>query len=367
MEHLTGRGRRLRRAALAAAVAFSPPAAIVGKQLLPPNLAASSKNTPDTHHTRSDNFLLSHKEIITDRDAAIARLIASVPPDPRLAHLRDAEHLRAEATMYSPDDAERRSVRSKSGLQLKQLADATPEHGYGFFAFADIDEGGTEHHRLYVMKKHNGDMRFVKGYKLSMGEKGFGNRKDSGQTPVGLRRFEYTFMGMHGEVVDATRESLPHFKLVVRDANGKPHHFVSTFDGAARREPAAVVTGRLTFDAARGIHLHQSNRTGYWLVSGDTKKWISMLGGPASGACGRMAGADFADAFRYVQAMVKENGVVTQGTPIYIHATPPVMERSRSIMRQPRDAGESASGGRRPDEGDRPRRGFNPFDSRSLN
>jgi hypothetical protein len=322
---------------------------------------------------RSPEFLLTPKQIRADREAAISSLVASVPNDPRLEHLRDAEYLQAESTMYPPGFAEQENVRKKSTAQLAALATVTTDKGYAFFGFADLDQNGAEYHRLYVMQKDNaGILQFVKGYKVSMGENGFGNRKDSGQTPVGLRQFEHAFMGMHGEVVDASRESLPHFKLTTRDAQGGIHHFMSRFDGHARMEPAAVITGRLTIDAERGIHFHVSNRTGYWQIVGRTKKWISLLGGPGSEACGRMAGVDFVDAFRYVRARIKKNDkVISAGTPIYIHATEPVMKRSRDgepqITRDGDVTPTAHSPGKKIPTTPATKETFDPFDNRDKN
>ena len=174
---------------------------------------------------------------------------------------------------------------------------------------------------------------------------------------------------MYGEVVDVLPDNRDSFRHTMR-AHGKLHWFVSKF-GIQNGEPAAVITDRFTIDGQRGIHLHGSNRTGVWRYENGKAIWESRLGGPASGGCGRMAHADIRDLGRYIKLPVWEGKkLLSKGTPIYIHATPAVMQRSvrarsepteeRRMQREPREVSRG-----RPEE--RPRGGFKPPWDQSLN
>mgnify|MGYP001575259025 FL=1 len=326
--------------------------ALVAKKTYGPDVSPVSHT--DTRPEREKKYLLSAEKITALREEAIKSLIASVPEGKKFDHLRhDEERLRAESEMYTPSESEQADVRRKSAAQLPLLALGTETNGYGFFEFADVDESGEEQHRLYVMKKDSqGTMHFVVGFRNSMAEKGFTFKKIEGFTQLGLHYFTHAYEGRYGEVVDVLPDKLGKFKRVHTDANGKDHHFVSDFGGESG-EPPAVITDRYTIDAGRGLHFHGSNLTGKW-ADRIRKIWKSMLRGAKSGACGRMAHADVRVlGTKYIQLRItkpktiNENGkektireIVQHGTPIYIHATPPVIQRSEKRIRA---GGESDS------------------------
>jgi hypothetical protein len=165
-----------------------------------------------------------------------------------------------------------------------------------------------------------------------MAEKGFGNGKNSYQTPIGQQEFQSKFEGVYGQVVVAKKDH-PKLKYFKREyvGGGVVRRFVSDFGHQTVDEPATVVTDRYTINEERGVHFHASNRTGRWHRRGNRKVWVSFLTPRerSTDGCIRMANADVRDmGRRYIKMRVVRDGkVIEPGTPVAIYATPEVMAR----------------------------------------
>lgn len=305
--------------------------------LLIASLAAAQ---PNAHADTLPDFASGLREklratdtIREDRTKAIESLLNTLPQDGKLAHLRDIETLEAESQMYTPLPEEERYIAEVAAEGMATLKRETPENEYGLLGFADINKSREEYHRLYVLRNVRGNLQFVKGYHISMSDEGFGNEKDSGKTFLGLRHVEYGLEGTLGEVIPAEQDYVHLFKTFITDTKGRKRHYISTLGQKNIIEPATVITDRYTFDPVRGIHAHASNRTGRWHMRDGKKVWVSYLGGNrGSGACLRMANADVRDLGRnYIRLPIRINNTITRkGTPIYIYATPAVMQRHTS-------------------------------------
>ncbi len=269
---------------------------------------------------------LSEAELETHRNDAVQSLIDALPSDTKLDYLRDKERFLAESQMYLPDLQERQTVMKEGSSGLNTLSQALAPDQHGLFGFAGADLEGNEYHRLYVIHKdQTGTLRFVIGYRVSFGEKGFGNKPNSGQTPVGLFHIRDGKKGLLGEVIVEDQSYIQYFKTTLRIGR-TVKRFVSAFGHENIMEPATVVTERYTVDAGRGVYLHGSNRTGRWLLKDGIRKWVTYLGGiRRSGACGRMANADVHHlGQRYISLATKAN---PEGTPYVMYATPEIMRR----------------------------------------
>lgn len=282
-------------------------------------------------HARLDVLAapLSVEEVDKDRENAIANLFASLPKDKQLDYLRNSQQLRAESQIYVPDLAERTRLAANYAGELQSLLNRIAPGTHGLFALAEIGTERRETHRLYVLHKSaSGEARFIKAYRISMGEKGFGNERDSGKTPLGLTSIKSILHGLYGEVIPAKPDSLKYFKTVVKGADGRMHSFASDFGHQNILEPATITTDRYTIDEQRGVHFHGSNRTGRWRERSGSRVWETFLDAKRrSGACGRMANADVRDLGRYIQSPDPKKG--TAGTPVYIHASEEIRRQKK--------------------------------------
>ncbi len=259
---------------------------------------------------------LSIKTLEQHKLRAIQSLVSSIPPLKETEYLRSYSRLLPlESQMYIPHLRELEDVVKKSLPQLEILAEHIPLDGYGLFAFADVTHEKKRVHRLYVLRRNSPkDIQFVKGYRISMARKGFGNESDSEQTPLGLHFIESGTQGMFGEVVSQLnrfKESFTHVKY-----RGKDHWFVKGFGREASNDVAEVVTDQYLLvgpntNASRGIRIHGSNRSGEIDESG---RWTSFLDGKMrSTACLRLGQTDIRD--------LSILGFVRNGTAVMIHAT----------------------------------------------
>lgn len=301
---------------------------------LPQNTEA--QNAP----TRFLESPLSPAELEQHKSRSAEKLRASIPKGiAALQYLfQHAQYLEKESQMYLPDSTERDNVvlrsRDEKGVsQLDLLVSKLSVGEAGFYIFADVDDRGRNFQRLYVMRKEASGVHFEKAYRVALAEEGFGNGKDSNQTPLGLKPILSGEIGAYGEVVRAERHLPDPKKRAVLDkyfnkiAEGAAARwFAKTFGEPATESPeqskerdkSEVVTARYTIDEARGIHIHGTNRSGSWV--GRLKQWVTLLGGRhRSTGCIRMSNTDIYDLglSGYAQLPAGKK----PGTMVMIHAT----------------------------------------------
>ncbi len=286
--------------------------------------------TPEASERRFKYFSseLTPQTLERQKKRAIDSLAKSIPSSDDADHLRAyIPYLSSESQMYIPDPNELRSVLEKSSVQLDELATALPEGSFGLFAFADIDDStGMRRQRTYVVRKNaQNSVQFVKAYKISIAEKGFGNEPDSGQTPLGLHRIQSKTIGNFGEVVSARKKYVQddkHFTHIPQ--NGKDRWYVNSFGRESGNEIAEVVTDEYLLvgpntPASRAIRAHATNRSGELKAD---QSWNSLLDGKSlSGACLRFSNVDLRDAGL--------SGYIDSGTFVMIHATPAALAEAK--------------------------------------
>jgi len=246
---------------------------------------------------------LSEQRLELQKSVAIASLTKDIPNDPKFGYLRShVSHLEQESQMYIPSRVELGSVIEKGRGAINELASHIQVGRYGLFAYADANEKEKSRaQRLYVLKRNDGnEIEFVKGYRVSMSESGFGNDKDSGKTPLGIHSIEGGRRGLFGEVVSGLNKHRDMFNHFV--VGGKDRWFVKSFGerpaGEQSSDVAEVVTDQYLLkgpntDVARGIRIHGTNRSGALNADGT---WRSFLGGiRRSGGCIRMSNVDVRD------------------------------------------------------------------------
>jgi hypothetical protein len=273
------------------------------------------------------------------RSEAVRSLTQSVPDDPKMEYLRQyATHLGQESQMYLPSQQELHGVVEKGKIALQELGAQLRVGQYGLFVFADANEKSRTQ-RLYVLEKTQArSLQFVKAYPVSMSASGFGNRKDSGQTPLGLHTILNGKQGLFGEVVSGLNKHKDIFNHV--QYRGEEHWFVKNFGerkpGDADNDVAEVVTDQYLLvgphtDPSRGIRIHGTNRSGAPQQDGT---WTTFLGGRRrSGGCVRMSNVDVRDFALSGYLRMPEDGArrgaQTAGTPVMIFATPAALKTTR--------------------------------------
>ncbi len=255
---------------------------------------------------------------------SIDSLAKSIPQQKEADYLRlYIPYLPEESRMYIPNQIELKELLQKTAEPMNDLSQAIRVGSYGVFVFADVNTNHTRKQRLYVLKRtKNHTVLFEKAYKISVAEEGFGNAKDSSQTPVGIHTIREKELGMFGEVVSARqkpKENPRLFKKMI--INGKEHWFVKSFGRESGNELAEVVTDQYLLvgpetPASRGIRIHGTNRSGSIAEDGS---WLSHLDGETlTGACIRMSNVDVRNLSKYM-------GI---STPVMIYATPEAREEA---------------------------------------
>lgn len=217
-----------------------------------------------------------------------------------------AGYLEQESQMEIPDRETVEKVLGNAGGDIAKLAKKMERGGHGVFIYADVADDGSRIQKLFVLKRNDDDgIQFLRSYLVSMGAKGFGNEEGSNKTPLGLFTILGGRRGFFGEVVSAEQKYAYRFDPLV--VGGRRRSVVKSFgenpdrteETDEERDIAEVVTDRYTIDDQRGIHIHGTNRSGYW--SERVRRWMTFLGGRRlSGGCIRMANTDIRDLGRFL-------------------------------------------------------------------
>lgn len=315
--------RSLLKTAIATAIAGAA-------NLLPSNAEGAKDAIQLTGSPLTPEMLREQKE------RAIRSLKMSIPDDPKADYLRtEAQNLEKESQMYIPDSREIEYVQSKAGTILQDELRDSADGDFILFPFADVFNR-KRIQRFYVIERvSNTQARFVKGYKVSMAEAGFGNEKDSRKTPLGRHTIHSGKIGMYGEVVSELNKYKDDFNLI--RTRGEDHWFVKGFGKKnlpSGHNRAEVVTDQFLLqgpetDTERGIRIHGTNRSGEVRADG---QWETFLDGKyPSGACIRMSNVDVRDLSlsHYISVPSKIRGK-KKSTRVVIYATPEALAARES-------------------------------------
>lgn len=269
---------------------------------------------------------LSMRNLERQRNVAITSLADSIPLSAKANYLRAyIPYLQQESQMYIPEPHELHRVVQKSEGKIDELVDSLTVGSYGLFAFADSDAQGARTQRLYVIQRANEHTaKFLKAYRISMAENGFGNQLNSEQTPLGPHTIHSKTIGNFGEVVSHLKKYKNNPRLFTHIPHGGTDHwYVNSFGRENGNEVAEVVTDEYLLvgpdtNPSRAIRIHGTNRSGEIAANG---KWISYLDGKVlSGACLRVSNVDIRD--------MGLAGYIGIGTQVMIHATSEAKARS---------------------------------------
>lgn len=212
-----------------------------------------------------------------------------------------------ESAMYVPRPDVCESVFRENREKISRLAREIPEGKHGLFV-----SGGRQ--RLYVLKKVEGKIYFVKGYKCSTSREEWSHVEGSHGTPPDMHWIVEEKAKVLGEAVSSGKYA-DDFETV-RDDNGRPRTMVRSLKHGTDRI-AEMVTRRFLLwgqntPRSRAINLHGTNRT-------------DLLGEEGSGGCIRLSNIDIQDIAQYIEVGVpgtNSKRSESQGTPIMLHYGP---------------------------------------------
>jgi hypothetical protein len=290
--------------------------------------AVLSSLSPHVAESRENKLAILDSDLTAEqlerhKARAVASLADHIPARKELQYVRDySKYLGAESQMYIPLHSEIEDVERKSSAQLSAFESALRPDEHGLFIFADQDAAGNNVQRLYVLKRVKNALQFVKAYRVSTAQAGFGNSPDSSKTPLGPHVIPDSTRGILGEVV-ARAKKFDESGFVRVHEGGTDHWFVRGFGSVPGDDLAEVITDQYLLSGphtstSRGIRIHGTNRAG---KVGHDGKWITFLGGRRrSGGCIRMSSTDVRDL--YLSGYISTGKVPrTSQTKVYIHAT----------------------------------------------